>query len=60
MWLPFQAIYFTPLMMVTKPDQGVESFLGMIAVQALWVCLTYALTRIVYNQAIKVLRVAGG
>jgi ABC-2 type transport system permease protein len=60
MWLPFQAIYFTPLMMVAKPDQGAEVFLRMIAVQAFWLAVTFILTRLVFTQAIKVLRVAGG
>jgi ABC-2 type transport system permease protein len=59
-WLPFQAIYFTPLMMVTKPDQGLNVFLSMLGVQAVWATVTYALTRLLYSQAVKVLRVAGG
>ena len=58
--LPFQAIYHTPLMMVTRPNQGWDVFLPMLAVQLLWVIVTLILTRLFYNQAIKVLRVAGG
>jgi ABC-2 type transport system permease protein len=58
--LPFQAIYHTPLMMVTKPDLGWETFLPMLSVQALWVVVTFTLSRLFYNQAVKVLRVAGG
>jgi ABC-2 type transport system permease protein len=46
-WLPFQAMYFTPLMMVTKPDQGAGA-------------ATFLLCRLAFGQAIKVLRVAGG
>jgi ABC-2 type transport system permease protein len=60
MVLPFQAIYYTPLMMVTKPDQEAGVFLQMLAVQAAWAAVTYVLSRMFYNQAIKVLRVAGG
>ncbi|RPI34935.1 MAG: hypothetical protein EHM70_01295 [Chloroflexota bacterium] len=60
LWLPFQAIYHTPLMMVTKPDLGLETFLRMLGVQALWVVVLFALTRLFYNQAIKVLRIGGG
>jgi ABC-2 type transport system permease protein len=59
-WLPFQAMYFTPLMMVTKPDQGVGVYLAMLGVQIAWACVTFLLCRLVYGQAIKVLRVAGG
>lgn len=58
--LPFQAIYHTPLMMVTKPGQGWEVFLSMLAVQFFWVVVSFVFTRLFYNQAIKVLRVSGG
>ena len=59
-WLPFQAIYHTPLMMVTKPDLGLQTFLPMLAVQLSWALVLIVLTRLFYNQAIKVLRIAGG
>jgi ABC-2 type transport system permease protein len=60
MVLPFQAIYFTPLMMVTKPVQEAGVFLQMLAVQAFWAAATFLLSRLFYNHAVKVLRVAGG
>ncbi len=60
LWLPFQAIYHTPLMMVTKPDQGWEIFLPMLFVQLFWVVILFIATRLFYNQAIKVLRISGG
>jgi ABC-2 type transport system permease protein len=59
-WLPFQAIYHTPLMMLTRPNQGLDVFLPMILVQLLWAGLLILLARLFYNQAIKVLRIAGG
>lgn len=59
-WLPFQAVYHTPLMMVTRPDQGLESLLPMILVQLAWAILLFFLARLFFNQAIKVLRIAGG
>jgi ABC-2 type transport system permease protein len=59
-WLPFQAIYHTPLMMVTRPDQGLEVFLPMLLIQLGWAGVTFFLARLFYNQAIKVLRIAGG
>jgi len=58
--LPFQAIYYTRLILVTRPDQDWGTLLSMLAVQIFWVVILYALTRLFYNQAIKVLRVAGG
>jgi ABC-2 type transport system permease protein len=60
LWLPFQAIYHTPIMMLTKADQGWDIFLPMLLVQLLWAITLFLLTRLFYNQAIKVLRIAGG
>lgn len=59
-WLPFQAIYHTPLMMLTRPDQGWNIFLPMMAVQLVWAVVLFFAARLFYNQAIKVLRIAGG
>jgi ABC-2 type transport system permease protein len=59
-WLPFQAIYHTPLMMITRPDQGLDVFLPMMLVQVFWAAALFILARLFYNQAIKVLRIAGG
>lgn len=59
-WLPFQAIYHTPIMMLTKPDQSLGVFLPMIAVQLFWGIALFLAARIFYNQAVKVLRIAGG
>ena len=59
-WLPFQAIYHTPLMMITRPDQGLRVFLPMLLVQLAWAVVLFFLTRLFYNEAIKVLRIAGG
>src|SRR5215208_2842302 len=59
-WLPFQATYHTPLMMLTKPDQGLAIFLPMMAVQLTWAVALFIAARLFYNQAIKVLRIAGG
>jgi ABC-2 type transport system permease protein len=60
LWLPFQAIYYTPLMMITRPDQPLSAFMGMLGVQLAWAAVTFLLCRLVYSQAVKVLRVAGG
>jgi ABC-2 type transport system permease protein len=58
--LPFQAIYYTPLMMITRPNQEWGTLFSALGVQAFWVVALFILTRLFYNQAIKVLRVAGG
>lgn len=59
-WLPFQAIYHTPLMMITRPAQGLEVFLPMMLIQLVWAAILFVLARLFYNQAVKVLRIAGG
>ena len=59
-WLPFQAMYFTPLMMVTQPSQTAGVFLVMIAVQCAWAAASFLICRLAYSRAIQVLRVAGG
>ena len=58
--LPFQAIYHTPLMMLTQPNQPLSVFLPMLAIQVVWAVVLYALTRLFFEQAVKVLRIAGG
>jgi viologen exporter family transport system permease protein len=60
LWLPFQAIYHTPIMMLTRPDQGLNVFLPMLTVQFAWAIALFIGARLFYNQAIKVLRIAGG
>lgn len=60
LWLPFQAVFHTPLMMVTKPESGLSTFIPMLAVQAFWAISLFVLARLFYNQAIKVLRISGG
>ena len=59
-WLPFQAIYHTPIMMITKADLGLGTFLPMLFIQLMWAVVLFVLARLFYNQAIKVLRIAGG
>ena len=58
--LPFQAIYHTPLMMITRPDQGWDVFGPMLLTQIFWIAALFLLTRLYYNQAVKVLRISGG
>ncbi|HET9910046.1 MAG TPA: ABC-2 family transporter protein [Anaerolineales bacterium] len=60
LWLPFQAIYHTPIMMITRADLGVGTFIPMLLIQLMWAVVLFVLVRLFYNQAIKVLRIAGG
>lgn len=59
-WLPFQAMYHTPIMMITQPDQGWDVFLQMLAVQIFWVVVVVISAKLFYAQAVKVLRISGG
>jgi ABC-type uncharacterized transport system permease subunit len=47
-------------MMITQPDQGWDVFLPMLAVQIFWAAVMFIGARLFYNQAVKVLRIAGG
>ena len=60
LWLPFQAIYYTPLTMISQPAQSWGTFLMMLLIQFVWVILSFIFTRLLYIQAIKVLRLSGG
>jgi ABC-2 type transport system permease protein len=60
LWLPFSSIYHTPLMMITQPDQNPGVLLGRLGLQIFWVGTFIVVTRLFYNRAIKVLRIAGG
>ena len=60
LWLPFSSIYHTPLMMITHPDEDPAMLLGRLGLQVLWVGFFFVVTRLFYNRAIKVLRIAGG
>jgi ABC-2 type transport system permease protein len=60
MWLPFQAIYYTPLTFVAQPNLGWDAFLSMLGIQLFWVVALLGLTRLFYLQAIRVLRISGG
>jgi ABC-2 type transport system permease protein len=59
-WLPFQAIFHTPLTMITQPDQHITVFMQMLFVQVIWVLILFVATRLFYNQAIKTVSIAGG
>ena len=59
-FLPFQAMYNLPLMMLIEPNKRIADFLAMIGVQIFWVVVIFMFSRFFYNRAIKVLRVSGG
>jgi len=60
LWLPFQAMYNTPITMITQPNRGWDIFVPMLAVQVFWVGVLFLGTKLFYAQAVKVLRISGG
>jgi ABC-2 type transport system permease protein len=59
-FLPFQAMYHLPLMMLTSPDKKPTDYLAMLGIQAFWAVVVFAFARFYYKRAIRVLRVSGG
>jgi ABC-2 type transport system permease protein len=59
-YLPFQAIYHTPLSLITDPTLGAADYARMVGVQALWVVLLVGASRLFYSQAIKAVTINGG
>jgi ABC-2 type transport system permease protein len=59
-WLPFQAMFHTPITMITRPNQGWDVFMTMLGVQLFWVAAMFISAKLFYTQAVKVLRISGG
>jgi len=59
-WLPFQAMFHTPITMITHPDQSWDVFASMLAVQVFWVVALFVAGKLFYSRAVKVLRISGG
>jgi ABC-type uncharacterized transport system permease subunit len=59
-YLPFQAIYHTPLSLITDPTLGAADYIRMVGIQALWVALLVGASRLFYSQAIKAVTINGG
>lgn len=58
--LPFQAMYYLPLMMLVEPDKAPAEYFSSLGIQIIWVIVFLILARLFYKRAIKVLRVSGG
>ncbi len=59
-FLPFQAIYNTPLTILLSDGFSVHEYLSKILIQCGWLAILYFLSRFYYARAIRVLTVAGG
>jgi ABC-2 type transport system permease protein len=60
MFLPFQAIYNTPLKILISENVSAGEYLIRIAIQCFWVIVLHFLSRFYYTRAIRVVTVAGG
>jgi ABC-2 type transport system permease protein len=58
--LPFQAIYNTPLKVITSANLTFADYAQLLGVQLLWIVILFIASRLFYQQAIKVLTVNGG
>jgi ABC-2 type transport system permease protein len=59
-FLPFQAIYNIPLIMVTSPNFNLAYYVQILAIQAFWVILLFAICRRFYTRALTILSISGG
>lgn len=59
-FLPFHAIFNTPLTILISKDLSFQDYIGLILNQAFWVVVLFALGRVFYMKAIKVVTVNGG
>jgi ABC-2 type transport system permease protein len=58
--LPFQAIYHSPLRIITSPDLQMSDYVEILAIQCFWVLVLWGVGRLCFNQAVKVVTVNGG
>lgn len=58
-YLPFQAIYHTPISLLTG-DHAVGEILSSLGVQLLWVIVLGVISRLFYNRSLKTVTVNGG
>lgn len=58
--LPFQAIYHTPLHILTARDLKLSDYLQGLGIQLLWVVILFGAGRLFWNRSMKNLTVNGG
>lgn len=58
--LPFQVIYHVPLTLITAANLTLADCLRLLATQVFWVVALFAISRLFFSKALKVLTVSGG
>ncbi len=59
-YLPFQAVYNIPLKMLISKDLAINQYLISLLIQFFWIFILFAVNRLFYRKAIKVVTVNGG
>jgi len=59
-FLPFQAIYNIPLNSLISDKLGVSDYINNFIVQIFWILFLFAINRLFYRKAVKVVTVNGG
>ncbi|WP_268624252.1 ABC transporter permease [Paenibacillus alvei] len=59
-FVPFQAIYHTPMKILTDPEISAASCVRLISIQFLWVFLLFLINKILTAQALKSVKYNGG
>lgn len=60
MYLPFQAIYNSPLQQLIGKQLQISKRFEMLLVQIAWLCILLILSKLFWNKSIKILTVNGG
>ena len=59
-FLPFQAIYNTPLQILINKNYDLGDYASMLLRQVIWLIITFGVTRVFWNIAKKTITVNGG
>lgn len=59
-YLPFQAIYNTPINLITDPTLAMPDMIIMLGIQVFWIAVLFLGSRLFYAQAIKAVTINGG
>ncbi len=58
--LPFQAVYNMPLQVLINKSYGISDYIRFIGFQLIWLFILFALSRLFFKKASKVITVNGG
>jgi ABC-2 type transport system permease protein len=59
-WLPFQAIYYTPVRLLIDPSLGAQEILWFFLKQVIWLLFFFGLGRLLFRTALRSVVVNGG